>query len=91
MATIQSQQIGSKVLTNDTLTIVAEDGIQVVSMVLMSGNGTFTGTLTIQGVPADPIPLEKKAPITISSDGGRPLDGVVISCPSGVVDVIFKN
>jgi hypothetical protein len=35
MATIQSQQIGSKVLTNDTLTIVAEDGIQVVSMVLM--------------------------------------------------------
>lgn len=61
------------VLTNDTLAIVQEYGITMLSMVLRSGTGRFLGTLTlppvgaIPAIPSAAIELVVDQPVTVIS------------------------
>jgi hypothetical protein len=89
---IRGQKIWTRVLTNEAITFVAEMGITSVSVVLISGSGSFTGSLFVTPYTSSAIPLVVSSPVTISSDSGLPLDGVTISCAAGgVINIMGRE
>ena len=82
---IRGQKIWTKVLSSDVITLTAEMGITSVSIVLISGAGSFSGSLDVGYLTSSAVPLVINASVTISSDSGLPLDGVTIDCSGGGV------
>jgi len=80
---IRGQKIFTKVLNSEVLTFTAEMGITSVSVVLIAGAGSFTGSLNVGYLESEPIPLVVNSPIGLSSDSGLPLEDVVIDCSGG--------
>lgn len=87
MTPIRGQQFYTSVLSNSTFTFTSDMGILSVSFVLTSGVGSFYGTLIINGTYfPSAVPLTIGQSVTISSDGGQPIDGLTIDC-SGIGDI----
>lgn len=87
------QKIYTSVLTNSSFTFTQDMGILGISMQLVSGVGTFTGTLTIGTNVSSPIDLVAGGtPVTITSDSGNPLDGITIDCSGGgVINILARQ
>jgi hypothetical protein len=89
---IRGQQIWTKVLTNNSITFNPEMGVTSVSIVLISGAGFFQGSLFVPDYVSTAVPLVVGSPVTISSDSGLPLDGLIIDCSSGgVINLIARQ
>lgn len=89
---LPSEKIHTQTLTNSTLLIEQPMGVRAVSLILVSGLGTFVGTLQIGAYPSTPIDLQIGVPIKISSDNATPLDGIMIDCSSGgVIEIMAKQ
>ena len=88
----RNQQIYTTVLTNSTFTFTADMSIQTISLNLASGVGQFSGSLSIGVLNSTPITLTVNQPVTISSDSGYPLDGIVIDCTAGgVINIMARQ
>jgi hypothetical protein len=89
---IRTQQIYTTVLSTSTFTIIPEMSIQSISISLVSGVGQFTGSLPLGALVSSPIPLIVNQPVTISSDSGLPLEGIVVDCTGGgVINLIARQ
>lgn len=91
---ITVSKIWTYVLVNSTITISPSVGLnfRVVSFVLRSGSGSFSGALNMgAGLDSAPIPLIEDEPVTIGTDSTNSLDGLIISAVGGVVDIIGRT
>lgn len=89
---IRGQKIFTKVLTTDVITFTAEMGITAISIVLISGAGSFSGSLSVGYLASDPINLIVNQSVDISSDSGLPLEGVIVDCSGGgIINIIGRE
>ena len=85
-----SQNIWTYKLDNETLNIDADFGLSSISVVLISGTGTITGTSYLNGVASTPIDLAIGFPVNISTDGNTILGDVSIAT-TGVISIIGRS
>jgi hypothetical protein len=89
---VRGQKIFTKVLSSETITFTADMGISSVSIILVSGVGTFSGDLNVSYFTSEPIDLVINQAVDISSDSGLPLDNFTIdSTGGGVVNIIARQ
>ncbi len=83
-----TQNIFTYQLSAGTLVIDSTYGLTAVSMVLISGTGSFTGLATLNnGVASTPIDLVLNQPISLPSPSGAPLNNLTITT-TGVVSIL---
>jgi hypothetical protein len=71
-------------LSSGSITIVAADNVQKVSVLCSTGNITVTGTGTFQGNASAPVTLTVGQAVTITSDSANtPIDGWTINAGGG--------
>lgn len=85
-----TEKIFTKTITSSTFVIDGDMGFNAVSFVLVSGTGTFTGTLNVTGTPSTAIDLVVGTPVTITANGQYPLDELTINASSGVVNFVGR-
>jgi len=89
---VRGQKIFTKVLTDDSITFIADMGITAISIELISGSGSFQGSLDVGVYASEGISLIVNSPATISSDSGLPLDGVIVDCSGGgVINILGRE
>lgn len=84
-----TERIFTKTITNTTFEVVGTNGFNAISFVLVSGTGSFTGTLNV-GTPSTPINLVVGTPVTITANGQYPLDELTIDASAGVVNFLGR-
>lgn len=85
------ENIFTYVLTNGALTIDSGFGVRAICIKLVSGSGTFEGTMKLGAQDSDPISLVVNDPITISCDPSNYIDGLTITATVGVVNIIARK
>lgn len=92
---IRGQKIFTTVLSGSSITLTSEMGLTSVSIVLISGAGSYTGDLNVSdnitAIISSPIDLIINQAINVSSDSGLPLDGVTIDASAGVVNIMGRQ
>jgi hypothetical protein len=88
---VNSSKIFTKVLTGTSLVISNDFGLRSVSIVLISGSGTYLGNLLVNGLTNDPIPLTVGQSVTVGVEGNQILDGLTIDATGGVIHLIAKH
>lgn len=78
---VLKENVGTFLLESETVTIVKNWGIKKISLLLVSGNVTITGTLSLGDRPADPITVSAGNPLNLSFDYA--IDGLEINADSG--------
>jgi len=81
--------IGTTILTNDSTTINAANGILALSMVLLSGSATFSANLPIGHLTTYPISLVINEPVTIIDNTA--IDGLTIDATAGEVKIMVRQ
>lgn len=78
-------------LINDSITINGDFGLTILSVLLMSGDGTLSGSLTVSEIPSQPLPLVLGQPLKVSDgkQGQTLIDGITIST-TGIVYIMGK-
>lgn len=79
------QNIFTKELTNDTLTLTAAMGIRSISArVTTATGGTVTGTMQLDDIASGAITLtDETAPLTITVEDASVLVGLIFNAPAG--------
>lgn len=74
----------------ESLTIARADGAQMITVEPnSSSSATFLGNLPFKGNSPSAITLDANQILTISSSTPTsPLDGIIVTCTSGTVDVV---
>lgn len=85
-----TERIFTKTITNTTFTVVGNMGFNAISFVLVSGAGSFTGTLNVAGTSSTAIDLVVGTPVTITANGQYPLDELTITASAGVVNFLGR-
>lgn len=88
---VNSSKIFTKVLSGTSLLITSDFGLRSVSVVLVSGTGTVTGNLGVDGLTNDPIPLVVGQSVTFGVEGNQILDGLTVDAAGGVINIIAKH
>jgi hypothetical protein len=88
---VNNLKIFTKVLSGTSLLIDGNYGLRSVSVVLVSGTGSVTGDLLVDGLTNDPIPLVVGQSVTFSVEGSQILDGLTVNATGGVINVIAKH
>jgi hypothetical protein len=88
---VNSSKIFTKVLTGTTLLITSDFGLRSASVVLVSGAGSVTGNLQVNGLTNDPIPLAVGQSVTFGVEGNQILDGLTVDATGGVINIIAKH
>lgn len=86
------QKIYTQVLSTDVFVFTQDMGILGISVNLVSGIGTISGTLSIGLNTSVPIDLIVGQAITITSDSGNPLQDITIDCTGGgVINILARQ
>jgi hypothetical protein len=88
---VNSSKIFTKVLSGVTLNITSDLGLRNVSMVLISGTGSYIGDLKVDGLVSDSIPLVIGQAVSLGVEGSQILDGLDIDATGGIIHLIAKN
>lgn len=88
---VNSSRIFTKVLSGTSLLITSDYGLRSVSVVLVSGEGSVTGNLRVDGLTNDSIPLIVGQSITFGVEGNQILEGLTVDATDGVVSIIAKH
>lgn len=80
------ENVGTYILSSDTLTIVASMGVTSVSVLLVSGTVTIQGSLSLGSRTSDAITLSSGTPLNVSFQ--FPIDGYTIDASAGVALII---
>jgi hypothetical protein len=83
------QEFWTKELSVGSITITDVFGLTALSFVLISGTGTYEGSVTVGGVPSTAINMVIGQPVTITTDSNNPINGFTITT-TGVVAIIGK-
>lgn len=75
MSALTQKTGGSTYNLNGTLTLIADDFIEAVTIVVNSGTCTVTGPDKFRGVDSSPIVLPEGRVLTLSGKSGAPLVG----------------
>ncbi len=78
-----NEKIWTQVLTDGIILIDESFGLQDVAMKLISGVGSFSGTLRVGTYASMPIPLEINDSVTITAELG--ISQLTIDCSGGGV------
>jgi hypothetical protein len=89
MSVILTKQIWTYFLNNSNLTITKDFNLLEVSIVLVSGTGTFCGTAKSNGLPSQPINLTIGQAVTVGSGAAMNLDGLILTT-TGVLQIIGR-
>ncbi len=81
-----TDNVGTFNLTSETVTIQENMGVRSVSILLVSGTVTVSGTMRLGARASDPIVLEDGIPLNISFDFS--IDGYIIDATAGAATVI---
>jgi hypothetical protein len=88
---ILGNEIFTKQLTNDTLTLDTDDGIGVISVLCTTSTpGTILGTGVVNGVSSAAVDVAENNTITISAIG-RSLGPLTITAPLNCTLIIVAN
>ena len=88
-----SQNIFSYTLTNGVFVVDRNRmSLFAISLNLLSGVGTFVGTMSAGGTAPSSVALTVGLPVTLSSDSDNlPLDGITIDCSGGgVIQIVGR-
>jgi|TARA_R110000744_G_scaffold232318_2_gene350398 hypothetical protein len=89
---VNDSKIFTKVLNNSSLTIISSYGLRTVSFVLISGVGSYTGNLAVDGLSNDSIDLIVGQSVSVSCVGNQILTGLTIdSSLGGLINIIGKH
>ena len=89
---VRGQKIFTKVLSSSSITFTSDMGVSAISMILVSGVGTFSGDLSVSYFTSEPIDLVINQAVDISSDSGLPLDNFTIDCTGGgIINIIARQ
>lgn len=81
-----TDNVGTFVLSGESITLIQEWGVRSVSVKLVSGTVTVQGTKSLGVRTPDPIPVTEENPINVGFD--FPIDGYTIDASAGVAEVI---
>jgi hypothetical protein len=84
MALIET--VGTFTLTSNSITIINEWGVRNISLLLVSGTVTYTGTMKLGGTLPNALTLVAGTPLNLTFD--FPIDGLIIDASAGVVTII---
>lgn len=78
-------------IDGSSLTVVAADKVQRISIICSSGDVMVQGSYKFQGLSSTPITLSVGQGITISSKSeNTPIDGFTIDASVGVADIVLS-
>lgn len=78
-------------LINDTLVIDHSFGLTRLSILLISGTGSYTGSLQVKNLPSQPIPLQVGTPVNLSAEPSAPIAlGELTLTTTGTILIIGK-
>lgn len=83
------QEFWTKELSADTITITDAFGLTALSFVLISGTGTYQGSVSCGGVPPTAINMVVGQSVTVTTDSNNPINNFTITT-TGVVAIIGK-
>jgi hypothetical protein len=83
------KQIWTNYLINGSLTITKDFYFLEVSIVLVSGTGTYSGSASANGIPSQPINLTIGQPVTVSSGSSCVLDGLILTT-TGTIQILGR-
>ena len=87
----KEQNFFSSTLTNDTLVITGSTSVNIVSMVLISGVGSYLLEGTLGSLNSTAVDLIVGAPVNIVADPGYSIRKLTIDCSAGgVINIISK-
>ena len=81
-----TETVGTFTLTSDSITIINEWGVRNISLLLVSGTVTYTGTMKLGGTSSNALALVAGTPLNLTFD--FPIDGLIIDASAGVVTII---
>lgn len=78
-------------LINGSLTIDPSFGLTRLSILLISGTGSYTGSLQVKNLPSQPIPLQVGTPVNLSAEPSAPIAlGELTLTTTGTILIIGK-
>lgn len=78
-------------LINDSLTIDSSFGLTRLSILLISGTGSYTGSLQVKNYPSQPIALQVGTPVNLSAEPSAPIAlGDITLSTTGTILIIGK-
>lgn len=80
------ENVGTYTLTSSTLTIQESFGVRNISLLLVSGTVTVTGSMKLGSTASSALTLAADKPLNLSFD--FPVDGLIIDATSGVVTIV---
>lgn len=78
--------VGTYILTSESLEIVASMGVTNVSVLLVSGTVTVSGNVRLGNRESDPITLSEGVPLNVTFQ--FPIDGYTIDASAGSALVV---
>ena len=86
MAIDLNTDVWTLLIEDDTLTIDESYEFNNLSILLISGEGTFQGTKTVKEIDSVPVPMVVGLPINLTSkESNRFVKGGIIDCTAGGV------
>lgn len=82
-----NNNVGTRTLTSESVTLTSDMGIRSVAMKLVSGTVTYEGTLPLGTLASTAIALASNDPVCITFDGS--IVGLVINATLGSVQLIY--
>lgn len=87
----KEQDFFSSTLTNETFVITGSMSVNIVSMVLISGAGSYLLNGNLGALNSTAVDLVIGAPVNIVSDPGYSIRQLTIDCSAGgVINIISK-
>jgi hypothetical protein len=87
----KEQDFFSTTITNDTLVITGDMSVNIVSMVLISGVGTYLLEGKLGTLDSTAVDLVVGAPVNVVADPGYSIRQLTIDCSAGgVINIISK-
>lgn len=74
-----------------SLSFDGTEGLTIISIVLISGSGTLTGSATINGVASQALALQTGLPVTLTGSSNSPISGITITASGGTAQVVGRQ
>lgn len=81
-----TETVGTFTLASNIITIINEWGVRNISLLLVSGTVTYTGTMKLGATLPNALTLVSGTPLNLTFD--FPIDGLVIDASAGEVTII---
>lgn len=75
----------------DSISFDGTEGITILSVLLISGTGTLTGSDTVGGSASQALALQTGIAITLTGTGNFPISGITITASGGTVQLIGRK